>query len=601
MAPQTNIGSSTPISLGGENISRTSGGRSSTTPLRTWASLRASTTATSWRRATMVTKASNYGAREATRIGLVEVIAPTLPGTAQRDRRTKTVPKGLVLNTAGAQIDDVEMSFWQRARDFLVDPNLIALMLSIGLIGIVVELWNPGLDLPGDGRGDLADSRPLRPPGPPGLARRPAPHGPRGGVLRRRGVRPDARRAGRSAGAVMFVLGALMLFDPAGDAYQVSLPVALAHRRGTHASSRTRAHACRFVPRAARCRRRAGAGRRRGGRSAERASSSGRTASSGVRTLRTARRWSPESTFASTRVEDDLRLVVGSMSTPNEEEAQLMDVSAGLIVLVVSPRPRSPLPVRGGQDRARVRARRHLPARPPAASARRGPGLFLLIPIVDRMVKVDLRTVTLERPAAGGHHEGQRPGARERGRVLPNRRAEQRRSSQVENYMVATSQIAQTTLRSVLGQHVLDELLSERDKINAILQAIIDEATVALGHQGLRRRGQGRRDPGRHAARDGPPGRGRARAACEGHLRRGRVPGVRAAARTRRRSWRRSRSPCSCATCRRCSRSARRTTRRSSSRFRSTSCTALSKQHGGRRDVTGALASVGARRSSRLG
>ena len=52
---------------------------------------------------------------------------------------------------------------------------------------------------------------------------------------------------------------------------------------------------------------------------------------------------------------------------------------------------------------------------------------------------------------------------------------------QVENYMVATSQIAQTTLRSVLGQHVLDELLSERDKINEILQAIIDEATSPWG------------------------------------------------------------------------------------------------------------------------
>jgi len=52
---------------------------------------------------------------------------------------------------------------------------------------------------------------------------------------------------------------------------------------------------------------------------------------------------------------------------------------------------------------------------------------------------------------------------------------------QVENFMVATSQIAQTTLRSVLGQHLLDELLSERDKINAILQEIIDEATSPWG------------------------------------------------------------------------------------------------------------------------
>src|SRR5207253_5477069 len=52
---------------------------------------------------------------------------------------------------------------------------------------------------------------------------------------------------------------------------------------------------------------------------------------------------------------------------------------------------------------------------------------------------------------------------------------------QIENFMVATSQIAQTTLRSVLGQHLLDELLSERDKINAILQGIIDEATSPWG------------------------------------------------------------------------------------------------------------------------
>src|ERR687897_504085 len=52
---------------------------------------------------------------------------------------------------------------------------------------------------------------------------------------------------------------------------------------------------------------------------------------------------------------------------------------------------------------------------------------------------------------------------------------------QIENFMVATSQIAQTTLRSVLGQHMLDELLSERDKINAILQNIIDEATSPWG------------------------------------------------------------------------------------------------------------------------
>ena len=95
--------------------------------------------------------------------------------------------------------------------------------------------------------------------------------------------------------------------------------------------------------------------------------------------------------------------------------------------------------------------------------------------------------------------------------------------------MVATSQIAQTTLRSVLGQHLLDELLSERDKINAILQEIIDEATAPWGIKVSIVEVKDVEIPSGHAARDGAAGRGRARAAREGDRRRGRVPGVRAA------------------------------------------------------------------------
>ena len=162
----------------------------------------------------------------------------------------------------------------------------------------------------------------------------------------------------------------------------------------------------------------------------------------------------------------------------------------------------------------------------------KGPGLFLLIPIVDRMVKVDLRTITLNVPPQEVITKDNVPvrvNAVAYFRIVEPKNA----IVQVENFMVATSQIAQTTLRSVLGQHLLDELLSERDKINSILQEIIDEADRALGDQGLDRRGQGRRDPRGHAARDGPTGRGRARAARQGDRRRGRVPGLRAAAATR--------------------------------------------------------------------
>jgi regulator of protease activity HflC (stomatin/prohibitin superfamily) len=110
----------------------------------------------------------------------------------------------------------------------------------------------------------------------------------------------------------------------------------------------------------------------------------------------------------------------------------------------------------------------------------KGPGIFLLIPIVDRMVKVDLRTITLNIPPQEVITKDNVP-ARVNAVAYFRIVAPQDAIVQVENFMAATLQIAQTTLRSVLGQHQLDELLSEREKINAILQGIIDEATAPWG------------------------------------------------------------------------------------------------------------------------
>ncbi|HEV8248870.1 MAG TPA: slipin family protein [Gaiellaceae bacterium] len=110
----------------------------------------------------------------------------------------------------------------------------------------------------------------------------------------------------------------------------------------------------------------------------------------------------------------------------------------------------------------------------------KGPGLFILIPVIDRMVRVDLRTITLNVPPQEVITKDNVPvrvNAVAYFRIIEPKAA----IVQIENFMVATSQISQTTLRSVLGQHVLDELLSERDKINAILQQIIDEATAPWG------------------------------------------------------------------------------------------------------------------------
>jgi regulator of protease activity HflC (stomatin/prohibitin superfamily) len=110
----------------------------------------------------------------------------------------------------------------------------------------------------------------------------------------------------------------------------------------------------------------------------------------------------------------------------------------------------------------------------------KGPGLFLLIPVVDRMVKVDLRTVTLNVPPQEVITKDNVPV---RVNAVAYFRIVEPNSAivQVENYMVATSQIAQTILRSILGQHVLDELLSERDKLNSMLQEQIDDQTSPWG------------------------------------------------------------------------------------------------------------------------
>jgi len=227
MAPQTNIGSSTPISLGGENI---------TSDLRRKVINDAAAYVGELAREhgrnvkaakLMVTKASNYGARDAKRIGLVDAIAPTVPALLNQIDGRKTVPKGLVLHTAGAQVTNVEMSFWQRARDLLVDPNLITIMLSIGLIGLLVELWNPGLIFPGT-VGAISLILGLY-----GLQVLPVSLAGLFLMLLAAGFFvADAfvptHGALTLAGGVTFVLGALMLFDPAGSAYQVSLPVALA-------------------------------------------------------------------------------------------------------------------------------------------------------------------------------------------------------------------------------------------------------------------------------------------------------------------------------------------------------------------------------------
>jgi regulator of protease activity HflC (stomatin/prohibitin superfamily) len=110
----------------------------------------------------------------------------------------------------------------------------------------------------------------------------------------------------------------------------------------------------------------------------------------------------------------------------------------------------------------------------------KGPGLVLLIPVVDRAVKVGLRTVTMDVPSQDiitRDNVTVKVNAVIYFRVMDAQAA----VVQVEDYLFATSQIAQTTLRSILGQQELDELLSEREKLNQALQQVIDRHTEPWG------------------------------------------------------------------------------------------------------------------------
>jgi regulator of protease activity HflC (stomatin/prohibitin superfamily) len=110
----------------------------------------------------------------------------------------------------------------------------------------------------------------------------------------------------------------------------------------------------------------------------------------------------------------------------------------------------------------------------------KGPGLVIVIPGIQRMVRVDLRIITLDVPSQDVISQDNvtvRVNAVLYFRVMDSARA----IIQVEDYYAATSQLAQTTLRSVLGKHDLDEMLSERDKLNVDIQEILDKQTDAWG------------------------------------------------------------------------------------------------------------------------
>jgi membrane-bound serine protease (ClpP class) len=226
MAPQTNIGSSTPVSSSGGEIPSDLKRKVVNDAAK---SLRAITEAHGrngdWAEAA-VRQASNLTARQALNRNVIDLVSPNLTALLEEIDGRKTIPKGIVLNTAGAQVETVEMGLWKRILDILIDPNIVFLMMSIGLLGIVVELWSPGLIFPGTVGGislivGLYGLQVL-PVSAAGLLL----------MLLAAGflaAEPFVVSHGALAlaGLICFVLGALLLFDPAGDAYQVSTSLAL--------------------------------------------------------------------------------------------------------------------------------------------------------------------------------------------------------------------------------------------------------------------------------------------------------------------------------------------------------------------------------------
>ena len=228
MAPQTNIGSSTPITTGGEDFSDDLRRKIVNDAAAYIGELARENGRNVEEARKMVTEASNLGAREALELNVIDVVADDYPSLFRQIDGTETPTKGLTIAApAGTQVERVEMSTWKTILDLLIDPNIVALMLSIGLIGLVVELWNPGLVFPGTvGAISLIV-------GLYGLQVLPVSFA--GLLLMLLAAAFFVAEAfvvsGGAlavAGGVMFVLGSLLLFDPAGETYQVSLQLSLA-------------------------------------------------------------------------------------------------------------------------------------------------------------------------------------------------------------------------------------------------------------------------------------------------------------------------------------------------------------------------------------
>ncbi|MBD0338358.1 MAG: nodulation protein NfeD [Thermoleophilia bacterium] len=226
MAPQSNLGSSTPVAAGGGEIPSDLRRKVINDAAKSLRALAEEHGRNGDWAEEAVRRGSNLTAREALERNVIDLVSPTLPEFLEQADGRRSAPKDLVVHTAGAEIVNVEMSLWKRILDTVIDPNIIVLLMSLGLLGITLELYNPGLIFPGT-VGAICLILGLF-----GLQVLPISWA---GILLMllalcffiADLFVTSHGALTLAGAASFVFGALILFDPAGPLYDVSLAVAL--------------------------------------------------------------------------------------------------------------------------------------------------------------------------------------------------------------------------------------------------------------------------------------------------------------------------------------------------------------------------------------
>jgi membrane-bound serine protease (ClpP class) len=227
MAPQSNLGSSTPVAVGGGEIPSDLKRKIINDAAASLRSIAEEHGRNGDWAEEAVRRGANLPAREALEMNVIDVVAPDLRTLLEEIDGKRTKPKGLVVRTAGAEIERVEMSLWKRILDTVIDPNIIVLLMSLGVLGITIELWNPGLIFPGT-VGAISLILGL-------FGLQVLPISGAGILLMLLAIAffvadlfVASHGALTLAGAAAFAFGALILFDPAGPLYETSISVAVA-------------------------------------------------------------------------------------------------------------------------------------------------------------------------------------------------------------------------------------------------------------------------------------------------------------------------------------------------------------------------------------